>query len=123
MISKNWHVACAAIFLASIAACSNGHSVQLAWRCTAQKDVMALRIGQAAGVYESISFDGSGLAVHMKGRRPFAPNYDSTTISMIDDSSIDIFLRSSGQHIEVRNVEKSCMDWLKTNNRLQERGL
>ena len=103
-------------------ACSKQPEHHVAWRCMAEKDVMQLRVGSKSegAAYEAISFDGGGLAILLRGRRPFAPDFNDVVIATTDDATLDIFLRSSNKHLVVENVDPNCLEWLKTNKRLNK---
>lgn len=74
----------------SLVACSERTYQYTAWRCFARKDVMAFRVGSIDGIYESISFDAGGMALHLRGRRPFAPDYDDVVISQLNENTIQL---------------------------------
>lgn len=112
---------CSAILILAVVvlpACSKEPERHVAWKCWSTKDVMALRVGSRSGSFESISFDGGGLAIHLRRHRPFAPDFDDVVISTSGDATLDIVFRASNEHLVIENVGPDCIEWLKTNKRL-----
>ena len=102
----------------TLASCGKQRTDYVAWRCLAEKDVMALRIGSNPSPYESISFDGGGMALHLRGRRSFAPDYIDLDISLEGKETLQIHLLKTGEIIQVAGVEQRCIAWLRTNHKL-----
>ena len=99
-----------AVIALVIASCESRQEQSVtAWRCSAKKDWMAIRIGSESGPYESIGFDGGGVAIHLGGEK-YALNREDIQISR--SSALALRIESKTRVLIVTPIESTCLDWL-----------